>query len=195
MTLQFYRISFCVLYVQVGWALSSTIFGRSLCVWVEFLSKILGLIAARGIGFILQSNTDRQLSRWRGGVEERIIWWYDTECGRYFRESAQMGGWGEGLYIIFDLGLEAKIAVPAKATLTCSLPQTHFLHIILKPLLELLFWPPRRVQNWYITSAPPPPQRKGGSVYLPTHFLGKKNSAVMYWLLVLVSACVFGLTY
>ena len=35
--------------------------------------QILGLIAARGIGFILQSNTEQQLSRGRGGVEERIV--------------------------------------------------------------------------------------------------------------------------
>ena len=56
----------------------------------------------------------------------------------------------------------------ASLTLTCSLPQTHFLHIILQPLLELLFWPPRRVQNWYINSAPPPPTKKGGFC-LPAH--------------------------
>jgi hypothetical protein len=45
----------------------------------------------------------------RSGGKDHIN---DTECGRYFRESAQMGVWG-GLYIIFDLVLEAKIAVPA----------------------------------------------------------------------------------
>ena len=41
----------------------------------------------------------------------------DTECGRYFRESAQMGVWGGGrsLYVIFELVLEAKIGVPAEA--------------------------------------------------------------------------------
>jgi hypothetical protein len=48
----------------------------------------------------------------RSGGKDHIN---DTECGRYFRESAQMGVGGGGciLYIIFDLVLEAKIAVPA----------------------------------------------------------------------------------
>ena len=46
----------------------------------------------------------------RSGGKDHIN---DTECGRYFRESAQMGVCGGGLYIIFDLVLEAKIAVPA----------------------------------------------------------------------------------
>ena len=106
MTLIFYEISFCVLYVQGGWAVS-------LWVWVEFLSKILGLIAARGIGFILQSNTEQQLSRWRGGVEERIILMIQSAAD--ILGKVHKWGWGGGciLYIIFDLVLEAKIAVPA----------------------------------------------------------------------------------
>jgi hypothetical protein len=39
---------------------------------VEFLSKILGPIAAWGILFILQSNTDRQFSGCRGGRETQL---------------------------------------------------------------------------------------------------------------------------
>ena len=55
----------------------------------------------------------------RSGGKDHIN---DTECGRYFRESAQMGVWGGGLYIIFDLGLEANIAVPAKVILPAVSP-------------------------------------------------------------------------
>ena len=69
---------------------------------MEFLSKILGLIAARGIGFILLYSTVKHRAtvvkmKGRSGGKDHIN---DTECGRYFRESAQMGV-GGGLYLVY----------------------------------------------------------------------------------------------
>ena len=63
----------------------------------------------------------------RSGGKDHIN---DTECGRYFRESAQMGV-GGGLYLVYH------------------------------------FWP--RIGGQNSSSCSLPPQRKEGSVYLPTH--------------------------
>ncbi len=84
----------------------------------------------------------------------------DTECGRFFRESAQMGVWG-GLYLVYHFWPR----IGGQNSSSCSLPPPHFI----QARLELLFWPPIRGQNWYINSAPLPPQRKEGFVCLPTH--------------------------
>ena len=71
-------------------------------------------------------------------------------------------GWGGGciLYIIFDLVLEAKIAVPAVSP-----------HLTLYRLgWNSYFGLQYEVKiDICIDSAPLPPQRKEGPVYLPTH--------------------------
>ena len=93
----------------------------------------------------------------RSGGKDHIN---DTECGRYFRESAQMGvGGGCILYIIFDLVLEAKIAVPAVSP-----------HLTLYRLgWNSYFGLQYEVKiDICINSAPLPPTKKGGPC-LPAH--------------------------
>jgi hypothetical protein len=84
----------------------------------------------------------------RSGGKDHIN---DTECGRYFRESAQMGV-GGGLYLVYHFWPR----IGGQNSSSCSFPPPHFIHL----LLELLFWPTIPVQKWHINSAPhPPPPR------------------------------------
>ena len=131
---------YCMYRVGEHWAVS-------LWVWVEFLSKILGLIAARGLGFILQSNTEQQLSRWRGGVEERIILMIQSAAD--ILGKVHKWGWGGGLYLVYHFWPR----IGGQNSSSCSFPPPHFIHL----LLELLFWPTIPVQKWHINSAPHPP--------------------------------------
>ena len=165
MTLLFYEISFCVLYVQGGWAVS-------LCVWVEFLSKILGLIAARGIGFILQSNTDQQLSRWRGGVEERIILMIQSAADILGKVHKWGGGGGIVYHFWPRIGGQNSSSSKGDSYLQ-SPPNSFFTYNSTASAGTPIFASNTRSKLIY-KLRPPPPQRKGGSVYLPTHFLGKK---------------------
>jgi hypothetical protein len=149
MTLLFYEISFCVLYVQGGWAVS-------LWVWVEFLSKILGLIAARGIGFILQSNTDQQLSRWRGGVEERIILMIQSAADIL----GKVHKWGCGGGVVYHFWPR----IGGQNSSSCSLPPTSLYTASAgTPILA------SNTRSKLIYKLRPPPPTKKGGFCLPAH--------------------------
>ena len=64
--------------VHKGWvsgsSLSRTVFGRSTCVYKRKFCQISGLLKP-GVGFVLQSKTGRQLSRWMGREGEREDPW------------------------------------------------------------------------------------------------------------------------
>ena len=101
----------------------------------------------------------------RSGGKDHIN---DTECGRYFRESAQMGVGGGVVYHFWP-------RIGGQNNSSSSLPPPHFIH----PLLELLFWPTIQVQKWHINSAPhPTPQKMGGGWFcLPAHVCFRQTNS------------------